>query len=338
MREKKERGLRFSVEIVPRDPLWRTCILANLCDSLGFDILWFSDHFFNRNVFITLATIAQWTGRAKIGPAVVNPYVYSPITIAQSLATLWELAPNRIVAGIGAGDLTSLDRLCIKRERPIHKVKESISVIRELLRGEEVSRVNDTICLKEAKLDFRRRYEIPIYIGAQGEKMINTAAEIADGVLINWSNFEKLKWAVNILKTAGIMDSGFDVGAHLIVSVHEDVNKARKTAIPFAAYLMAGSPYRVLHELQIGSSERELVKSLLVKMNWDKLYEVAEDSWVRAFSFYGTYRELRDFIEDLLGLGYTHVVFGGPLGPRVLSALKNISDIVKEVKRGFISK
>lgn len=319
----------FGVELVPREPLWRTCIMANLCDKLGFDNIWVSDHFFNRNVFITLSTLTSYTKRIKLGPAIVNPYLYHPVTIAQSIATLHEASKGRSTLGIGAGDKTSLNRLCIEREKPVKTVREAVVMIRRLLEG-DAAQIEDRRCSNSIRLDFRRNYKIPIYVGAQGPLMIKMAKELADGVLINWSNITKLRECASLI--ADTRDY-FTRGAHLIVSIHDDVDKARKTAIPFAAYIMAGTDEKVLNSFKISEEERSIVQHLLVAANWQKLYAVSRDEWIKTFSFYGTKKDLEELVRSLVDMGYSHIVFGGPLGPRVYSALKDMAKIVKNVKR-----
>ena len=328
---KENYRIDFGVELVPREPLWRTCITANLCDKLGFDNIWISDHFFNRNVFITLSTIVTYTSRIKLGPAVVNPYLHHPVTIAQSIATLYEVSKGRSILGIGAGDKTSLNRLCIERKKPVETVRKAIVTIKQLLEEGRATELEKEKVYCDARLDFRRSYRIPIYVGAQGPLMIKLAKELADGVLVNWSNLSKLRECVTLME--GSPDY-FIKGAHLIVSVHEDINKARKTAIPFAAYLMAGADEKVLKSFQIDEKERSMVQRLLINMDWQTLYSVARDEWIRAFSFYGTHKELEELVRNLVDMGYNHIVFGGPLGPRVYYALKKIAEIVKNIKRG----
>ncbi len=325
-------NVRFSVEIVPRDPLWRTCIYAMMVDRLGFDTIWLSDHFFNRNVFLTTAVIAKWTSRCLLGPAVVNPYVIHPAIIAQSIATLEEIAPKRLIMAIGAGDETSLARLCIKRENPVDRVRESIHAIRRLLAGEELTSHDSILCFSSAKLETKTAGDVPIYVGAQGKRMLIMSASHADGVLINWTDLDRLSEAIKTIKPIISSRKGFDIGAHLIISIHEDIAKARKTAIPFAAYLMAGSNNALLSEIGVSDEERNLVRRLLISGDWDRLYSVARDEWIRVFSFYGTMVELRDFIDELLNQGFTHIVFGGPWGPRPRSALLSIAKLVSELK------
>jgi len=94
----------FSIELVPKDPLWKLAIASTVIEKAGFDGIWVSEHFFNRNSLVSLSTIALHTKKVIVGPAVLNPYTMHPLLIAQAAASLWELAPHRVRVAVGAGD------------------------------------------------------------------------------------------------------------------------------------------------------------------------------------------------------------------------------------------
>lgn len=314
----------FSVELVPRDPLWKTSLMAVICERLGVDALWVSDHFFNRNVFITLGEIAHRTRKLMLGPAVVNPYVHHPVMIAQSIATLYEVAGGRVRLAVGAGDSLSLGRLGIIRERPVEKVADSVALIRGLLAGRDIGGV---------------RLEIPIpkppsiFLGAQGGRMLELAARLADGVLVNWSNLDMLKESSRRVRDSLVGGRRFTLAAHLMVSIHNDAEKARKTAVPFAAYLMVGSSTKHLEGIGISEEFRQQVAACLTTSDWERLYSISGGGWVDYFSVWGKPARLLEHVSNVLELGYDEVVFGGPLGPRPYSALREISRMIRGIRR-----
>ncbi|MEM1945265.1 MAG: LLM class flavin-dependent oxidoreductase, partial [Nitrososphaerota archaeon] len=283
-----------------------------------------SDHFFNREVFITLAEIAHRTRRVRLGPAVVNPYIHHPVIIAQSIATLYEIAGGRVRLAVGAGDNTSLGRLGIVREKPVEKVGECVRLIRALTAGGDAGGVRLDIPLAEPP---------SIFVGAQSGRMLELAAKIADGVLVNWSNLDMLKESSKRVRGSGRDWRSFTLGAHLIVSIHDDPAKARKTAIPFASYLMVGASTAHLERLGISEEYRKEVISCLTASDWERLYTISGGEWVDYFSVWGNPGKLEEHVVSLIELGYGEIVFGGPLGPRPYTALRTISHIIRRLRR-----
>jgi 5,10-methylenetetrahydromethanopterin reductase len=309
---------KFSVEIVPKDPLWKTSLMAMISEKLGFDGVWMSDHFFNRSVFIALSEAGRRTRRLILGPAVVNPYIHHPATIAQTLATLNDMSGERFRLAVGAGDQLSLSRLGIERRNPVEKVSHFIQQVRNIL-------------LKGPMLEMPQLKNLPIFVGAQGRKMLRMGAEIGDGVLVNWSNIEMLKESQKIVREAFPGGREFVMGAHLIISVHEDSVKARKTAIPFAAYLMTGSSRTYLEKIGISEELRNMVARCLETRDWDRLYQISEGDWVSHFSLWGKQSQLEEHIVSIIELGYDEVVLGGPLGPRPYRALRWMSRMIRSL-------
>ena len=63
----------------------------------------------------------------------------NPVITAQAIATLNELAPGRVVLGMGAGDKTTLEAVGIDMGKPLAAVRESIEMFRKLTAGEKVA-------------------------------------------------------------------------------------------------------------------------------------------------------------------------------------------------------
>ncbi len=316
----------FSVELVPRDPLWKTSLMSVISERFGFDGLWVSDHFFNRNVFLTLSEIARRTGKIFLGPAVVNPYLHHPVTIAQMVATLHEIAFDRVRLAVGAGDNISLGRVGLKRDKPVERVAECVKTVRDLLSGKAGP---------ELRLDIPALFRTPIFVGAQGRRMLELAGEVADGVLVNWSNLDRLRESSKLLAHRLSRSESFTLGAHLIVSIHEDSAKARKTAVPFAAYLMSGSSEGLLDSLGVSPELRREVSKCLASFDWERLYNISRGDWVDYFSVWGTPEKLEEHVTSVLALGYNEIVFGGPLGPRPYTAIRTISRIIRRLGREY---
>ena len=101
-----------------------------------------------------------------------------------------------------------------------------------------------------SKLNFKVQFEIPIFIGAQGPKMLALAAEIGDGVLINASHDKDIERAMEFIKN-GVIEAekqldDLNVAAYTSFSVANNYEDAVKAVKPVVAYIVAGCPESVL--------------------------------------------------------------------------------------------
>ncbi len=124
------------------------------------------------------------TKRIRLGPGVTDPYSRHPAVTAGAIATLDELANGRALIGLGLGG-SGFRELGITKTLPVAAMRESIGVIRRLLRGEQFTHAGKVISLTEGKLQFAPiRHQVPIYIATQGAQISRLAGAVADGVLI----------------------------------------------------------------------------------------------------------------------------------------------------------
>mgnify|MGYP006355652269 FL=1 len=186
--------MKFGIEFVPQIPLDELVRLVKLAEDVGFEYAWITDHYNNKNVYETLALIAANTETIKMGPGVTNPYVRSPAISASAIATIDEISNGRATFGIGPGDKATFDALGIAWEKPVSTIKAAIADITTLLDG---GKTEAGAALGGAK---KVQDKIPIYMGAQGPKMLETVGEIADGVLIKASNPKDYDAAMTMIK------------------------------------------------------------------------------------------------------------------------------------------
>lgn len=330
--------VRKGVEIVPSFPVPEILKLVQEAEGLGFDTVWFTDHFNHRNVYVALASVAVQTKRIVISPGITNPYLIHPAWTASASASLNELAGGRTHLGIGAGDRTTLKRIGVRREKPLARIREAVDVIRSLHRGQVVD--SELLGMKGARLDYSGG-AVPMYIGSQGPRMLELAGEIADGVLINASHPLDFQKALEPLRR-GLAQRGreksrvpletsadkFDVGAYTCISVHADGERARKTARIVAAFVVAGSGETTLQRHGVREDELNTLRQALEappsKEKWGKVGACVTERMVERFTIAGTPKEVLERLRKLQGVGVAHLIFGSPLGPDKFEALRTI--------------
>jgi 5,10-methylenetetrahydromethanopterin reductase len=158
--------------------------LGRLCEELGYDQLWYTDVRLFRECYVGLAALAGRTQRIRLGPGVTDPYSRHPAVTAATIATLDELSGGRALLGLGIGS-TGFRELGVTTPLPVAALREAVTVIRRLLRGEEVTFAGKVVSLSQGRLQFAPlRHDIPIYFATHGAQITRLAGEVADGVLV----------------------------------------------------------------------------------------------------------------------------------------------------------
>jgi len=324
--------VKFGIEFVPREAYWKTTYYAIQAEKRGFDNLWITDHYNNRNVYIALTAAALYTKKIVFGPGVTNPYMVNPVITAQAVASLNELAPGRVVLGIGAGDKTTLDATGVEMREPLTAVVETIEIVRRMMEGKGVTFEGKVFKTKGTKFNFKPRGKIPVYVGAQGPKMLETAGKIGDGVLINASHPKDVDYAVECIKR-GVSEAGknltdVDITAYTSFSVHEKPEKATQAAVPVVAFIAAGSPNVVLERHGIDVKKAEKIRGALKAGDFGQAFGSVSPEMIEAFSVCGTPDTCIKQISKLLKSGISQFVVGSPIGPNVQKSIDLISETI----------
>ena len=318
-------ALKFGIEFVPKDPYWKLAGYAIVAENRGFSNLWVTDHYGNRNVYVSLAAAAMYTNKITFGTGVTNPWMVNPVITAQSIATLNELAPGRVVLGMGAGDKTTLEAVGVKMDKPMAAVKEAIEIFRKLIAGENVKYEGEIFKTAGAKFNLKIKNKIPVYVGAQGPKMLEMAGKIGDGILINASHPSDIGYAIKMasegMKQANKQSSDVDIAAYTSFSVNDEPKKAVKAALPVVAFIVAGSAPPVLEKHGINPSKADEIRGALKVGDFPKALGAVTPEMINAFSICGTPDTCIQKIAELKKIGISQFVVGSPIGPNVKQAI-----------------
>jgi 5,10-methylenetetrahydromethanopterin reductase len=213
------------------------CELSQSVEAWGYSHFWYPDEKFFRECYIGLALVATHTHRLQFGPCVTDPYSRHPIMTAAAVATLAELAPDRVWLGLGPGG-RGLAARGIDPVRPARALREAVTIIRGLLAGETVDFQGEVISLHERPLDFRPPTGIRIMIGTgHGRFIQQLAGEVADSVMLaNYASPETIESALGWVSKGAKRSGRTLADTHLIsrvgVAVHADRSVARAAVAP----------------------------------------------------------------------------------------------------------
>ncbi|MGD2252708.1 MAG: LLM class flavin-dependent oxidoreductase [Anaerolineales bacterium] len=163
---------------------------ARYAEKRGFNAVWQAESRLVRDAIVPMAAYAAVTERIKVGSGVINNWTRNIGLLAATFLTLDDLAPDRILCGIGAWWDPLAKNVGIQRRKPLLAMRETIEVLRRLLNMERVTFHGEFHQVEGIELDVvhgrREPRNVPILIGATGPKMIGLAGEIADGIVLNY--------------------------------------------------------------------------------------------------------------------------------------------------------
>ncbi len=308
------------VELVAENPVDELVSLAEVAENEGYEGVWVTDHYNNRNPFVALTAIAGATERVSVGPGITNPYYAHPAYTANAVATLDEYSDGRARLGIGPGDPNTLAALEIERESPLYEVLDAVKLTRALLRGEKVTEEG---LAKDAKLNYGVRDDIPVYVGAQGPNMLRMAADHGDGILINASHPDDFQWSLE-----QIDETDAEIVAYTSFSVSDDREAAKRAARQPVAFVASASPPPVLERHGVDTALADEIGEDIEAGEFSAAFGKVTDAMLDAFSVYGTPEECAERVDALYETGVDTVVVGSPLGPEPEEALRVASELV----------
>jgi 5,10-methylenetetrahydromethanopterin reductase len=159
-------------------------------EQRGFEAVWQAESRLVRDAIVPMAAYAAVTERLKVGSGVINNWTRNIGLLAATFLTLDDLAPNRIICGIGAWWDPLAHNVGIERRKPLTAMRETVEVLRRLLNMERVTFHGEFHHVDGIELDVvhgrREPRHVPIMIGATGDKMMEMTGEIADGAVLNY--------------------------------------------------------------------------------------------------------------------------------------------------------
>ncbi|WP_342643841.1 LLM class flavin-dependent oxidoreductase [Rhodoligotrophos ferricapiens] len=221
----------LGVLLFSEGPISELVDIAREAETLGYEYLWYTDVRFARECYVGLTAVALNTKSLKIGTGVTDPYSRHPAITAAAMATLDEVSNGRAVLGLGTGG-AGFKELGLERVLPIAAMRETVTMIHALQRGEKVTSQGKVVSIDGGRFNFKPvRDHIPVYFATHGPQMTRLAGEIADGVLIaNTLNPKAFDFYVGKLNEglakAQRSPDSLDIGLRVEACIDDDDEKA----------------------------------------------------------------------------------------------------------------
>lgn len=211
--------------------------LARLAEAHGFQDFWFADEKFYRDPFVSLTHTAHSTTTIRLGTCVTDPFTRHPAVIAMAAATLDEVSAGRAVLGLGAG-FSGLEAMGVRRGKTVRSLRAAIDAIRRLWAGETVSLEDEAFVLRDIRLDFPARRDIPILLASSGKQILRLAGEVSDEVMLGDLGASAVLAPALAEVERGAAKAGRSVGtmnriARLNLVLSDDLEAARQAVRPW---------------------------------------------------------------------------------------------------------
>ncbi len=306
-------------------------------EKAGIRELWFPDHYFLRDVYITMASIAQRTEKVCLGTAVAAVQLRHPTLIASSAMTVDELSNGRAIIGIGPGGFEFPAQFDMHASSPLTLLSEAVKIIRGVFAGDCEVR-GKYFTAHGSKLGFPAR-QIPIHLSARGPKMKELAGEIADGVLIHGLNQEYIEFVKDQIQIgaqrANRSPEACEIGPIIDVDIDDQDEAAAFERLRPRMRVMAGGSWSD-SLIPVYKLEPESVARLkaAVSAGVPDVNHLITDDMVRTFGIAGSRDKLKQELIRLRENGLRRVVLSlaGTLQQKV-EQLHYIQPIIEEVSK-----
>ena len=179
--------------------------IVRAAEAAGYTDAW-SGETGGHDGFTPLAMAAAWTERMRLGTGVVNVFTRGPAVLAQHASALQDASGGRFCLGIGSSSNVIVERWNgIPFEKPVTRVREAIEFLRSALAGERTERGG-------FKLEQPPPAPVPIVVAALRGRMLRTAAELGDGVFVNFTPLAAMPRVVEEIR-AGEREAGKEPGS-----------------------------------------------------------------------------------------------------------------------------
>lgn len=345
---------------------------AKRLEEKGYDALWFADHLMGwyphdiwketvfamrypschmfYDAFCEICYTAPATQKIKFGVSVTEIIRRHPAVMLQQAVTANHATEGRFILGIGAGEAENILPYGLNFENPVAKLEEALKLIKIMLSadyGEKINFQGRFFKFEDAVFDLKPVGELPIWLGAHGNKMLRLTAKYANGWLpstlppeVYAERLEKLK---KFSREEKRDPEEIKKGLFLSVVVDEkkeEVEKLLKTPImKIHALLMPSEFYEMLGYKHPFGKFYGLIHYIPTKYSKEQIMEAVKkvpDEVSRLAFVAGTKDEIIKTLERFEKIGVDHVVlwnltyFGDVT--KIKSSYALIDEIVKLFK------
>lgn len=282
--------------------------------ELGYRSFWTAETT-GPEAFSLLAAAGATAPGLDLGTGVLALQLRTPMVVAMAGATLQALHPDQdIVLGVGISSPVVTQRWhgVPYGDRPLARVREYVTLLKECLSGESVTFQGDFYECSKFRLGVRLGDRRPkVVVGALNPAMLALAGEVADGVLLNYLPASHVPWSVEQVRKGG--DAAIYAYVHAGVCEREDgIEYARRDLFSYAVV----DAYAANFERAGFADDVAAIRERHAAKDREGAVAAVSDAFVDAIDVMGDAAKVRATIEDYVAAGVdVPVLMPLPWGP-----------------------
>ncbi len=265
----------------------------------GLDSVWVHDSYFERDAVTYASAIASGVGGIRVGMGALNPLTRHPVLVAMTVSAIDEMAPGRVLLGMGTGLPLRLGQMGIpySPDAGLEAVSKAIDTMRALWSGERVPPGQPG--LPPVQPMFPPVHRVPIYIAAYRSAFLRLAGAKADGYLARPAeSIASLRRMLETLRAASVAagrpEDAVEVAGYLLTLVdrsrREALNRAKRE--PFVIYMMSVQSDLAMRRAGLDPELKDRVAAAWRAEDYHRAANLIPDELLDAFMLCGTREEV----------------------------------------------
>ena len=291
---------------------------TNILSNYNPDSVWIPETW-GMEGYSMLSAVSQIAKNSKIGSSIINIYSRTPSLIAMGAATVDMVSNGRFILGLGTSSRPIVQEWHgLEFTSPVQRMREYVDIIRLILSGNKVNYEGKLFHLRNFTLLIKpKRKNIPIYLAAVNEKMVNLSWEIADGVIFYLRPITELKNTIQKMQSK----KKIDVACQIITCISNDsekaIDRAKRT---LAFYISVGEIYRKFLAKNGFNNEIRNIYEEFKKSGLKSNYELVTDKMLDSLVICGTPQECIKKLARIVSAGVTlPIIQFNPIGDVITS-------------------
>ncbi len=276
----------------------------------GLDSVWIHDSYFERDAITYASAIAAQVPDIRVALGALNPLTRHPVVLAMTVSALDEMAPGRVVLGLGTGLPLRLAQMGIPYtpDAGVESVSKAIDTVRALWAGQRIP--SATPGLPPIQPMFAPVHHVPIYIAAYRTPFLKLAGEKADGYLArpaeSVANFKRMLPIIRSASVAaGRPENAVSVSGYLLTFIdktrREALNRAKRE--PFVIYMMAVLSDFSLQQVGFDKELRDQIMAAWRAEDYHKAAGLIPDEMLDIFMLCGTREDVAAKVTQFRDVG-----------------------------------
>jgi 1,4-dihydroxy-2-naphthoate octaprenyltransferase len=265
----------------------------------GLDSVWVHDSYFERDAVTYASAIAAQVAGVRVGLGALNPLTRHPVVVAMTVSAIDDMAPGRVILGMGTGLPLRLAQMGIpySRDAGVEAVSRAIDTMRALWSGERVPPGSPGV--PPVQPMFPPVHRVPIYIAAYRSAFLELAGQKADGYLARPAeSIASLRKMLATMRSAasaaGRPEDAVEVAGYLLTLVdssrREALNRAKRE--PFVIYMMSVQSDLAMRRAGLDPELKDRIAAAWRAEDYHQAASLIPDELLDAFMLCGTREEV----------------------------------------------